>query len=140
MDDRDFTAEEILNVKKDISDIIVKALQDAVKIGHTEPIMMMLCVRDNDGNSVPYILDMRYIQSIEMGECVLDVKKGEKVPAILYNYFCNGELRFKAEVFSDKKARYARYMEVTKSLYTRGIMLEPSKYGTLGAFWAKTNT
>lgn len=138
MDDRDFTADEILNVKKDISDIIAKALQDAVKIGHTEPIMMMLCVRDNDGNSVPYILDMRYIQSIEMGECVLDVKKGEKVPAILYNYFCNGELRFKAEVFSDKKA--PRYMEVTKSLYNRGIMLEPSKYGTLGAFWAKTNT
>lgn len=46
MDDRDFTAEEILNVKKDISDIIVKALQDAVKIGHTEPIMMMLCVQE----------------------------------------------------------------------------------------------
>lgn len=74
-----------------------------------------------------------------MGECVLDVKKGEKVPAILYNYFCNGEIRFKAEVFSDKKTRYARYMEVTKSLYNRGIMLEPSKYGTLGAFWAKAN-
>ena len=34
----------------------------------------------------------------------------------------------------------ATYMEVTKSLYNRGIMLEPSKYGTLGAFWAKTNT
>ena len=64
MDDRDFTAEEILNVKKDILDIISKALQDAVKIGHTEPVMMMLCVRDNDGNPVPYILDMRYIQSI----------------------------------------------------------------------------
>lgn len=39
MDDRDFTADKILNVKKDISDIIAKALQDAVKIGHTEPII-----------------------------------------------------------------------------------------------------
>ena len=71
MDDRDFTAEEILNVKKDISDIISKALQDAVKIGHTEPIMMMLCVCDTDSATVSINCDdeVEYteVEEIEFG-------------------------------------------------------------------------